>query len=307
MVSISLIAALALSFPTIRALCPSLHMPKDIIERAVEYETIQLNSLTPRSNLKIGVYLHNVASGPTWDEGYVSEPLLKQQFKILHDSFLPYGFELSLGNISHTINPVWANSTVFSKSEADMKNALHQGVYTDVNIYIVDRLFYPDRINDTEAHIDPGNDLGLELYEVGGFSRFPLSGLVWFSDFVSDAILLSHKVAWGSNSTNRGLGLTAVHEMGHWLGLEHTFLFGCKGLGDEISDTPNEDINVPLEGNATVATCLPRDTCPDQPGMDPIHNHMGYTSDICRSEFTPKQVDRMHTLFRLLRAAKVPS
>lgn len=74
-----------------------------------------------------------------------------------------------------------------------MKNALHQGVYTDVNIYVVDRLFYPDRINDTETRIDLGNDLGYELYEVGGFSHFPLSGLVWYSDFISNAVSLSQK------------------------------------------------------------------------------------------------------------------
>lgn len=47
-------------------------MERDIIERAVEFETAQSSSLLPRSDRKIGVYLHNVASGPTWDEGYVS-------------------------------------------------------------------------------------------------------------------------------------------------------------------------------------------------------------------------------------------
>lgn len=68
----SLITAMAVSIPTTRALCPSLHMPKDIIGLAVEYETIHRNSLIPRSKLEIGVYIHNIASGPTWDEGCVS-------------------------------------------------------------------------------------------------------------------------------------------------------------------------------------------------------------------------------------------
>lgn len=201
--------------------------------------------------------------------------LLQEQFDIIHDTYLPYGIEMSLAGIDHTINPTWANNTVFSQSEADMKNALHRGNYTDINIYIVDRLFYPDHINDTETHIDLGNDLGIQLYEVKGFTHFPVSGVTWYSDVIKDAVIISHIAVWGSNLTGKDEGKTAVHEIGHWFGLEHTFLRGCVGLGDGIEDTPVEDIS-----NVTATGCpVGRDTCPDQPGLDPIHNFMDYTDE----------------------------
>lgn len=66
-----------------------------------------------------------------------------------------------------------------------------------------------------------------------------------------------------------------MHEIGHWFGLEHTFLHGCVGLGDGIADTPVEDISNVGSGGCPIG----RDTCPDQPGLDPVHNFMGYTDE----------------------------
>lgn len=81
------------------------------------------------------------------------------------------------------------------------------------------------------------------------------------------------------------------------MGLIHTFgeprqadangnaIYSCD-LTDLIADTPAQ--------NGPTSRCpVSRDSCPQLPGLDPIHNWMDYSWDICYEEFTPLQIKRM--------------
>ncbi len=82
----------------------------------------------------------------------------------------------------------------------------------------------------------------------------------------------------------------------HWLGLPHTFDNGCTP-GDYIADTAAEKDSY---SGCDVANTP--DTCPTDPGLDPIHNFMDYSDDICLYKWTPGQIDVMHANIEFYRS-----
>lgn len=104
----------------------------------------------------------------------------------------------------------------------------------------------------------------------------------------ADRVVCYHE-AFGSNPAYPPfhLGRTATHEIGHYLGLWHTFDNGCGNsscytTGDRICDTNPES--------------SPRYGCPNNPmscgALSPYHNYMDYTDDDCMTNFTPEQARR---------------
>ncbi len=73
------------------------------------------------------------------------------------------------------------------------------------------------------------------------------------------------------------MGKTAVHEVGHWFGLLHTFQDNTCTAGDSgdfIDDTRQESV-------ATTGCPAGKNSCPGltAPGADPISNFMDYSTD----------------------------
>ena len=141
-----------------------------------------------------------------------------------------------------------------------MKSALKQGDATDLNIYST----------------SGGGYLGWAYYP---------STVKSAKYAILDGVVIHYGSMPGGYIRNYNLGYTATHEAGHWLGLAHTFEGGCNGAGDQVDDTPAE-----LE--PTSGCPAGKDTCVGG-GLDPIHNYMDYSYDICYTEFTAGQSQRM--------------
>lgn len=181
-----------------------------------------------------------------------------------------------------------------------MKDALRKGTYRTLNVYFQ---------SDLQAPTDPGHaghqvDLSEQLAtSVLGFCTLPnpsINGSSPRSEYVKDGCNVLAKTVPGGSLPHYNRGGTAIHEIGHWNGLLHTFegeSCSSDNEGDYIDDTPQE--SVPTDGCPTR-----KDSCPNSSGFDPVHNFMDYSSDECYESFTPAQIRRMRDMWYAMREGK---
>lgn len=224
----------------------------------------------------IPVYVHVLSSGPTAAEGNVPDRQVEQQVAVLNKSFAGiYGgvrtpFSFALAGITRTRNAAWFAMGYGSNDERDAKAALRQGGADALNIYTT----------------NGANDVLL------GWATFPSS---YGGQPTRDGVVVHYGSLPGGFIERFDLGYTATHEVGHWLGLFHTFQNGCSTTGDRVEDTPAQ--RTPTRGCPEG-----KDTC-SAPGTDPIHNFMDYSDDPCYTQFTSGQSRRMTEQFLHYRAS----
>ncbi len=111
-----------------------------------------------------------------------------------------------------------------------------------------------------------------------------------------------HPRYFGKNSTSKfGLGRVAVHEVGHFFGLYHTW----GKVTDTICSTDDEVADTPLQ-------LLAYSGCPNYPqyscGLSSLFmNFMDYVNDPCMLMFTEGQMQRMLTTIATYRAGLLHS
>lgn len=206
----------------------------------------------------IPVWVHEIRR-KTGTLGTLVAGQITSQITALNAAYASHGIQFTLAGTTLSKNNNWYNDT------GTYYNSLARDVHNNINIY---------------TNTASGN-LGYAYVPNGG----GVVGNVW------DRIVIYYKALGnpGAYGAPYNEGDTTTHEVGHYLGLQHTFQGGCAAAsgcannGDLICDTPPE-------GAAHFSPCTDPATCGNP---DPIHNFMDYSDDNCMFEFTPNQQNRM--------------
>jgi hypothetical protein len=218
----------------------------------------------------INVYFHVIRRGTGIANGDVTDAMIQNQISVLNAAFAPLGWSFNLVSVDRTTNATWFTMGPGTTAERNAKTALRRGTADDLNFYTA----------------SPGGGLL-------GWATFPSS---YASNPRNDGVVALFSSLPGGSAAPYNLGDTGTHEVGHWMGLYHTFQGGCSTSNDQVADTP-------AERSPAYGCPVGRNTCPST-GSDPIRNFMDYTDDSCMNTFSAGQNTRADAQFTTYRFGK---
>jgi len=211
--------------------------------------------------IEIPIHFVHITVG---ERGKITAEQRQQQVDVLNAAYSHFGihFVYAEDEVVFVDNPHWYAVDVDSRIERELKTKLQKPPTEYLNFYTA----------------------GL-VGSLLGWATFP-----WDLDAMPefDGVVMLDESLPGGTAAPFNLGKTAVHEVGHWLGLFHTFESGCRGYGDHVADTPAHDgpnFDEPAKGK-------PHNAC-NSDEFAPIHNYMNYVNDVWMDEFTPLQQERV--------------
>ncbi len=229
----------------------------------------------------------------------ISKSQIENQIKILNEDF-------SLTNANKSaIRSVFTNVAADCQFEFRLAKIDPQGNCTDG----INRVYSPLHSNarDNVKAISGArwpNTKYLNIWTVSSIQEIGTNGGVtlgyatfpFWNDPSKDGIVMraDYVGVIGTGNVN-GAGRTLTHEIGHYLGLFHTFTDSCDGVtaneGDFCEDTP------PVAGTFTNANCpVNGNSChtefPDK--IDQWENYMDYSKGSCQAMFSQDQKSIMH-------------
>ncbi len=199
--------------------------------------------------------------------------------------------------ITRTVSPL--TNMLSPSQDLALKNLIRWNPSMYINIWLVNEI--------TSESSGPA---------VAGYAYLPSAHGMEMDGVVNEARY------FGSSTDNSKVH---IHELGHYLGLYHTFEGACTNNdcqtdGDKVCDTPPDASVAPTLCNVPMNTCTTDAHDPsthnpyravdlgglgDQPDL--ITNYMDYGYDECKNAFTNGQKERMVSSIRLIRQSLLVS
>lgn len=238
--------------------------------------TVIKEEYTPNITITVPIWFHVIQqSAGSSVPGAISNERINQQIQVMNEDFQAIAgtigaagintkLQFELVGITNTINAEWYSDS--NSDEFAYKTALNRDPGKYLNVYT----------NDAQGNL--------------GYAYYPTSNV----GILDGVVMLSDSIGGRNNGFSiYNQGRTLVHEVGHYLGLPHTFEGGgsCSNTfstGDLVVDTNAE--SSPFYGDSSGASCPSRNTCGTP---DPVDNYMDYNIDSCMERFTAQQANRM--------------
>lgn len=235
--------------------------------------------------IRIPVVVHNLYHYPSEK---VTDAQVASQIKALNECFRRLNADTS--KTPSYFKPFAADVRIeFQLAISDPRRRSTSGIirkYSPVEMWQSDdKMKYSSETGDDAW--DPSSYLNIwvcNLDRVAGYASVP------GDDPRKDGIVMGLNVFGKGGSSGFEMGKTAVHEVGHWLGLKH--IWGDTYCGDDgIADTPKQaGYNIECPGVINI-------TCGNGPYGDMYMNYMDLTNDACMNLFTQGQKNKMRSSF----------
>lgn len=235
--------------------------------------------------LEFKIVVHVIESADGTDGGVTDEQIV-EQIRVLNEDFRASGaadgsLDTELGFALATVDPEGRPTRGITRHQNDVW-------FADRRDYWAELAWDPERYINVYTNDAQG---------LLGYTYLPADSSSAPGD-ASDRIVIEWQHIGRDMGAAGNRGRTLTHEMGHYLGLDHTFAPNpttpetfvcapaeppeCYGSGDLVCDTPSED--------SANEDCAPRQTCDSD---DAVDNFMNYTPDACMNRFTSEQALRM--------------